>query len=144
MGNKKVNGSMSCFGCIFSCALFIFIICMGVLFLGAVSKSAEENSSTSTYVAPEPKVMYYKTIPVEVVDIKNTWNNAKTNTYIYSITVKSEEYGLNKTLDISNGYPYFYKAYTGQIKPGDIINAELISYKQGDTVTERYINQLKK
>ena len=87
--------------------------------------------------------MYYKTIPVEVVDIKNTWNNAKTNTYIYSITVKSEEYGLNKILDIKNGYPYFYEAYTGQIKPGDIINAELISYKQGDTVTRRYINQLK-
>lgn len=143
MSKIRAKGEISCFGCIFLCALFIFIACIGILFLGAVSKSTEENRQTSNYVAPEPEVMYYKTIPVEVVDIKNTWNNVKTHTYIYSITVKSEEYGLTKTLDIKNGYPYFYEAYSGRIKAGDIINAELISYKQGETVTRRYINQLK-
>lgn len=143
MSNKKIKGNISCFGCLFLCALFIFIVCSGILFLGAVSKSAEESRQSSNYVAPEPEVMYYKTIPVKVVDIENTWFNTKTNTYIYSITVKSEEYGLTKTLEIKNGYPYFYEAYTGDIKEGDTLNAELISYKQGDTVTRRYINQLK-
>lgn len=43
------------------------------IILGAVSKRAEENRQASNYIAPEPEVMYYKTIPVKIVDIKNTW-----------------------------------------------------------------------
>lgn len=126
----------------FVTSLIIFITIMSCLIVLVVKANMKTTSVTNSHVVQEPEIIYHKTIPVEVIDIRNTWFNVKTNTYIYNITIESKEYNLKKSLDITQGNPYFYEAYTGNIKQGDTILANLISFKQGDKITRRYIDQL--
>lgn len=122
---------------VLSC-LFVFILALSSLFILAIKTQHDDPN----YVPPQPEVLFYKDIPVEVVESKITWSNAKTNTYRVMITVKSEEYGLKKSFEGGPEIPHFTEAFSNSLKPGQIINAELYSWKQGDRITRRDLNKL--
>lgn len=98
----------------------------------------------SSYTPPEKPVLYYKDI--DVVVVANTTNHwyAGIHRYNQTITVKSEEYNLEKTFNyefsgVFTNMPYW------DCKEGDIIKAELYSWVIESTkeVTKREINILK-
>lgn len=93
---------------------------------------------------PEQPVMYYKDIDVVVVSNRKATRYAKIRRYEQAITVKSEEYGLEKTFIKSDCGAFASMPYWNY-KEGDVIKAELYSWKMESTgeITKREISGLK-
>lgn len=98
---------------------------------------------SSNYVAPEQPVLYYKDIPVTVVSNKAVSWFAGTHWYKQTITVRSEDYGLEETFDLSASgafacLPHFFR------QEGDVIEATLYSWVKESTgeVISREIHRL--
>lgn len=93
---------------------------------------------------PESPVLYYKDIDVIVVENKkyNHWGRVKN--YSQSITVKSEEYGLEETFTY-RGSGMFVNMPYWNVEEGEIIQAELYSWKIESTgeIIRRKIGNLK-
>lgn len=98
----------------------------------------------SDYVPTESPHLYWKDIEVEVTNIDKKHWFATTHWYVVNVSVHSEEYGLDKTLEIKDsgafGCP---KEYDYEV--GDIVPAELYTWKMDSTgeIVRREINRLK-
>lgn len=96
-----------------------------------------DNSPTKEY--PH---LYWKTIDVEVTEVNHEahWFSI-VHRYQMSLTVKSEEYGLEKTFNI---YSQGVKPEEWDYKEGDIIEAELYTWKMDSTgeIIKREINKI--
>lgn len=125
--------------------LFVLFMSMVlcVLLIGC-ENSTKNNIQNEQVEKQEEAVMYHKRIPVKIVEIQKTWSSNKEQ--IWCITVKSDEYNLEKSFKqgMSAMYSDIYagKLYRGEIKEGDIIYAELLSWKQGDKIIKRDIDNL--
>lgn len=119
-------------------SLSLALAAIMMLSLCACSFEPDQN-----YKPPEQPHLYWKDIDVEVVSVnQHTWF-ATVHRRKLTITVKSEEYGLEKTL---------YYESSGMIndipcwnaKEGDIVKAQLYSWVMDSTgqVTRRDINKL--
>lgn len=125
--------------------IFIILLMFSIL-TGCNGNTANTSGNAQPQPAPQP-VLFYKTIQVTVLDIRQEYYNVKSHSYTVSVKVKSDEYNLEKTFTLNGGNmggdPYSYEAYSGQLKVGDKVNCELYSWKQGETVTRRELNRLK-
>lgn len=125
--------------------LFVLFMSMVlcVLLIGC-ENSTRNNIQNEQVEKQEESVMYHKRIPVKIVEIQKTWSSNKEQ--IWCITVKSDEYNLEKSFKqgMSAMYSDIYagKLYRGEIKEGDIIYAELLSWKQGNKIIKRDIDNL--
>lgn len=92
----------------------------------------------------ESPVLYYKDIDVVVVKNEKYNHWGKVKKYSQSITVKSEEYGLEETFTYSSSGMFVNMPYWS-LKEGDVIKAELYSWKMESTgeITKREINSLR-
>lgn len=125
----------------------IFVLFMSmvlcVLLIGC-ENSTKNNIQNEQVEKQEEAVIYHKRIPVKIVEIQKTWSSNKEQ--IWCITVKSDEHNLEKSFKqgMSAMYSDIYagKLYRGEIKEGDIIYAELLSWKQGDKIIKRDIDNL--
>lgn len=92
----------------------------------------------------ESPVLYYKDIDVVVVKNEKYNHWGKVKKYSQSITVKSEEYGLEETFTYSGSGMFVNMPYWS-LKEGDVIKAELYSWKMESTgeITKREINSLR-
>lgn len=115
-------------------------LCALLLTIALLLTGCEDSGN---YVAPEQPVLYYKDIPVTVVYNNTTSWFAGTHWYKQTITVKSDEYGLEETFDLSASgafasMPHFYR------KEGDVIEATLHSWVLESTgeVLRREIHRL--
>lgn len=118
--------------------------CLIVLFLLSSLIFCGCEYTTSNYRPKENPVRYYKDIDVVVVSTQKKHTLAKIPRYYQSITVKSEEYGLEKIFDFSSSGVFASMPYW-DLKEGDVVKAELYSYKMESTgeIIERSINQLR-
>lgn len=114
--------------------LFVLIVGLFVAFTGCNYEPVER---------PEQPHLYWKDIDVVVTDVNQKHWFATVHRYELDITVYSEEYDLEKTLN------YYH---TGMVLPpywnaqeGDIVTAELYSWVMDSTgdVVRRDINRLK-
>lgn len=98
------------------------------------------------YIHQEYQQLFYKTIDVEITDIKYTW--AANNLSKWSVSVKSNEYDLAGTFEefssVMNSSAYGYDLYSGKIKEGDIIKAKMYTWKTGENIDKRSLNNLVK
>lgn len=98
--------------------------------------------SWKPFDAPEQPHLYWKTINVEVTEVNHEahWFSIM-HRYQMSLTVKSEEYGLEKTFNI---YSQGVKPEGWDYKEGDIIEAELYTWKMDSTgeIIKREINKI--
>ncbi len=118
----------------------IALTLVAIMALGLCACSFERDPN---YVPPEQPHLYWKDIDVEVVSVSQQSWFATVHRRKLTITVKSEEYGLEKTL---------YYESSGMIndipcwdaKKGDIVRAQLYSWVMDSTgqVTRRDINKL--
>lgn len=101
---------------------------------GAWSEQIPNHSESNNNV----EVLYWKTIPVTIESIAlGRFGTAE-------IRVKSEEYNLSGVFFQERNTYYAELAHMGKIQKGDIISAEMNSWKKGDTVTRRSLNRLVK
>lgn len=125
---------------IFSTIFLIFF----VFLIGGDPEAFETAVMNQAASAPAPEVLYNKDIDVVVTKVVKTWASNKEN--IWDVTVKSDEYGVEKTFKESTslGYstPYGNDLYYGQVKIGSILKCNMYSWKQGDVVTRRQLNNL--
>lgn len=123
--------------------ILLLSIVLGVLLVGC-KNVVKDNKQSIRIEKQQEAVMYHKRIPVKIVEIQKTWSSNKEQ--IWCITVKSDEYNLEKSFKqgMSAMYSDIYagKLYKGEIKEGDIIYAELLSWKQGDKIIKRDIDNL--
>lgn len=110
---------------------------MGMLF---ISKLAHSNSNQTTATESEKPHLYYKTIEVVITDYDYKHWFATAHQYQATITVKSDEYDLEKTFFLNGDNAKQMESY----KKGDTINAELFTWKidSNDTIVKRSINKL--
>lgn len=125
--------------------LFVLFMSMVLCILLIGCKNDTKNNIQNGQVKKQEEVvMYHKRIPVKIVEIQKTWSSNKEQ--IWCIAVKSDEYNLEKSFKqgMSAMYSDIYagKLYKGEIKEGDIIYAELLSWKQGDKIIKRDIDNL--
>lgn len=95
------------------------------------------------YKPPEQPHLYWKDIDVVVVSVsRNTWF-ATVHRRKMSIAVKSEEYGLEKTLHYESS-GMFNDIPCWDAQEGDVVKAQLYSWVMDSTgqVTRRDINKL--
>jgi hypothetical protein len=123
--------------------VIISILCL-FAFYGCTESNSKDSGKRVTYHQEEQPHLYWKDIKVKVVNNNAyTWF-ASTRFYKQTITVKSDEYNLTKTFDIVDSgafnCPEYFNARTG-----DVINAELYSWKMDSTgkIVKREIAQLK-
>jgi len=92
---------------------------------------------------PEQPHLYWKDIDVVVTNVNRKHWFATTHHYIIEITVKSEEYGLEKTIT-SEGGGMFAPQHWG-VEKGDVVTAQLYSWVMDSTgeVVRRDIHSLK-
>ena len=125
--------------------LFVLFMSMVlcVLLIGC-ENSTKNNIQKEQVEKQEEAVMYHKRIPVKIVEIQKTWSSNKEQ--IWCITVKSDEYNLEKSfkqgMSAMHSDVYAGKLYRGEIKEGDTIYVELLSWKQGDKIIKRDIDNL--
>lgn len=85
-------------------------------------------------------------VPVTVTNVSIIEDNIKNHTFCVAITVKNNEYNVEKTFYQYGGNmsqdAYAYKAYTSQIKLNTVIYAEMRITKENDEVKERSLFQL--
>ena len=116
---------------------FLIIAIAVTMFVGTFLLDAPTGKQLSI-----PASTYHKTIEVEVVEGRVTWENTKSHYCTGYIKIKSNKYNLSECVQISNGSPYFNKVYCGGLHQGDKIKAVLYSVKKGDKVVKRYLGEL--
>ena len=101
------------------------------------------NSNTTDYTIPEEPHLYWKDIDVVVTDIDKQHWFAGTHWYSVQITVESEEYNLERTIEFK-GSGAFGKPGQWDYKTGDIVTAQLYSWVMDSTgeVVRRKINTI--
>lgn len=99
--------------------------------------------SSSSYTPKEQPHLYWKDIDVVVTDIDKQHWFATTHWYAVTITVKSEEYNLTKTLEIK-GSGAFGCPEQWNYEKGQTVKAELYSWVMDSTgeVVRREIHQI--
>ena len=114
------------------CLLSILIVFLG--FVGCDSEPVER---------VEQPHLYWKDINVVVTNVNKKHWFATTHHYIIEITVKSEEYGLEKTITSEGGGMFAPQHW--DVKEGDVITAQLYSWVMDSTgeVVKREIHSLK-
>lgn len=124
-------------------------ICIITMFLliGILISIIALDSKTSSNVnqQQEKPVLYWKNIDVEVVSSRRKSNLfGRVKRYSQTITVRSKEYKLEKTFKLNSSGAFANMPYWN-IKEGDIIKAELYSWKLESTgeIVRREINKLK-
>lgn len=124
---------------------FVFIIISILLLVGLFTLIATSDSNTSSNTNQQEKpVLYWKDIDVKVVsNNKHSWF-VKTRFYKQEIKVVSDEYNLEETFYLTDSGAFANMPYWN-IKEGDIIKAELYSWKLESTgeIVNREINKLK-
>nr|DAM23987.1 MAG TPA: hypothetical protein [Caudoviricetes sp.] len=125
---------------------FVFIIISILLLVGLFTLVAisDSNTSSNTNQQEEKPVLYWKDIDVKVVsNNKHSWF-VKTRFYKQEIKVVSDEYNLEETFYLTDSGAFANMPYWN-IKEGDIIKAELYSWKLESTgeIVNREINKLK-
>ena len=121
--------------------LGISLILLSLLLLGCCSLNLEQPISQPTQI--EQPTLYYKDIDVVVTE-SLTWSTyCGTWWYYQSITVKSEEYGLEETFMFNSSGTFASMPYWS-VKKGDKLKAELYSWKMDSTgeITKREINRI--
>ena len=114
--------------------IFVITVCFLISLTGCGLEPAER--------AEQPH-LYWKDIEVVVESVSKKHWFATVHRYELSVTVYSEEYDLQKTLDFySSGM--FAPEYWN-LEKGDVVTAELYSWVMDSTgeVVRRSINQLK-
>lgn len=101
-------------------------------------------SRNTDYVQPEQPHLYWKDIDVEVTDIDKEHWFATTHWYRVTISVRSEEYDLEESMEIS-GSGAFGCPKEWNYEVGNIVKAELYSWKMDSTgeIVRREIHSLK-
>lgn len=105
----------------------------------------DSNIIHNTSQQQEKPVLYWKDIDVKVVSNRRKSNLfGRVKRYNQAITVYSNEYKLEKTFKISSSGAFANMPYWN-VKEGDIIKAELYSWKLESTgdIVRREINKLK-
>lgn len=125
---------------------FVFIIISILLLVGLFTliATSDSNTSSNTNQQQEKPVLYWKDIDVKVVsNNKHSWF-VKTRFYKQEIKVVSDEYNLEETFYLTDSGAFANMPYWN-IKEGDIIKAELYSWKLESTgeIVNREINKLK-
>ncbi|BDR74231.1 hypothetical protein K144316041_p20700 (plasmid) [Clostridium tetani] len=89
-------------------------------------------------------ILYYKTINVVVISNKKTIWYAGTRRYEQTVKVKSKEYNKKKEFYLTDSGAFANMPYWN-CKEGDILKAELLSWKEENTgkIIKREINKLK-
>ena len=123
-------------------------ICIITMFLliGILISIIALDSKTSSNVnhQQEKPVLYWKDIDVKVIsNNKHSWF-VKTRFYKQEIKVISDEYNLEETFYFNDSGAFANMPYWN-IKEGDVIKAELYSWKLESTreIVNREINKLK-
>lgn len=117
---------------------FIAITIILCFFSGCTANSAETD-----YTIPEEPHLYWKDIDVVVTDIDKRHWFAGTHWYSVQITVESEEYNLERTIEFK-GSGAFGKPGQWDYQTGDIVTAQLYSWVMDSTgeVVRRKINTI--
>lgn len=114
------------------------------LFCGCGELLPDTSTSKENNEKHVETVMYYKTVPVKITEIKKIWNSNRETTWI--VSVKSTEYKLEdsfrQTSTFAHNDAYAYDLYRGKLEVGDTIYAEMNSWKKGDKVTKRVLSHL--
>ena len=88
--------------------------------------------------------MYYKTIPVKITEIRKIW--CSNREVVWMVSVKSDKYKLEKSFkqSLAFGYsdPYSDDLYRGNLKVGNTIYAEMDSWKKGNKIVGRELQNL--
>lgn len=127
---------------LFSSVIITSCILGSIVIFGAV----KENTATEHNSGPPVEEHYYhKTVDVVITDIRCTWRNVKTQERTYSVSYKSDEYGLEHTDNqVTDWNSFGYKLTTNQIKVGDVVKATLYTHAQGDKIISRELGNLEK
>lgn len=117
---------------------FIAITIILCFFSGCIAGNAETD-----YTITEEPHLYWKDIDVVVTDIDKRHWFAGTHWYSVQITVESEEYNLERTIEFK-GSGAFGKPGQWDYKTGDIVTAQLYSWVMDSTgeVVRRKINTI--
>lgn len=120
-------------------AIIIVTSIVSTLSMLFISKLAYSNSNQTTTKSEEPH-LYYKTIEVVITDYDYKHWFATAHQYQATITVRSDEYDLEKTFFLNGDNAKQMEKY----KKGDTINAELFTWKidSNNTIVKRSINKL--
>lgn len=115
--------------------LLIFIIIM----LSTLNGCGDMTS----YTPPEKPVLYHKDIEVRVVSNKKQKFTGKVPRASQNIKVVSEEYNLENSFNYSSSGVFMNMPFWS-VKEGDVIQAELLSWKLESTgeIVKREINRL--
>jgi hypothetical protein len=118
----------------------VIMIALCVLF-ALVTCSCSNIIPKENFAPEEYPHLYWKTIDVEVEDISQSHWFAMVHRYEMTITVRSEEYNLEKTFSI---YSQGMAPSGWDCKKGDIIQAELYTWKIDSTgeIVKREINRI--
>lgn len=120
----------------------IFSLGLLATLLFGCEKQGVNNKHISTNTEP---VMYYKMVPVKIVRIFNK-GNYMNKRYYASIEIESKKYNLHETFtlhgDLMYADDYLKEIFNGEIKEGDTINCEMLSWVQNKKVIRRELNQL--
>ena len=123
-----------------------FILISIVLSLFTTISISGCNLDSQEYIHQENQQLFYKTIDVEITNITYTW--AANNLSKWSVSVKSNEYDLTGTFEefssTMNSSSYRYDLYCRKIKEGAIIKAKMYTWKTGDHIDKRHLNNLVK
>lgn len=137
--------------------IFLWAVMLICLFAGIISltvmninisnaQKTDESSASQQYVSPVKQEVFHKSVEVEITDIKESWRSNKICKW--AVTVKSNEYGLENTFeeftDAMNSSAYGYELYCGKLHVGDKIKAQLLTWKTGDNIDKRQLNNLVK
>jgi hypothetical protein len=127
--------------------IFIGLICLVLTGCNKESNIKAEYGEPQVIQPAEPPIhKLSKTIPVTVTNVSTSYYNTKSHDFAVKVTVKSEEYGLEKTYNLQGSNmgsaPYAYEIYIGQIRAGSIINADMYSWVKEDQVLKRELNNL--
>lgn len=125
---------------------FVLITTMLVLIgLFALIAISDLSTSPNTNQQQEKPVLYWKDIDVEVVSSRRKSNLfGRVKRYNQAVTVRSEEYKLEKTFKLNSSGVFANMPYWN-VKEGDVIKAELYSWKLESTgeIVSREIIKLK-
>ena len=100
--------------------------------------------NAQNYTPQEKPHLYWKDIEVIVTDVDKEYWCATTHWYVVNITVHSDEYGLDKRMEIK-GSGAFGCPKEFHYEVGDIVTAQLYSWKMDSTgeIVKREIHCLK-
>lgn len=123
--------------------LGICLVLLGLLLIGCLFIDEQPVTTGGQPTQVEQPTLYYKDIDTVVTE-SLTWSTyCGTWWYYQSITVKSEEYGLEETFMFNSSGTFASMPYWS-VQKGDKLKAELYSWKMDSTgeITKREINRI--